>query len=204
MTAANAAVEFRAIKQSASGNDVWVGYYDDLAVFATHAEPLNAQGYHLYSPIKLILRAPRGGALCLLVSYCTRCRSQPEESRFLSGGVNLAYLGIAGPGENGSSFLFLYLAKVCKVRLLYHPGKPSCHTLEPRAENRVFSHTFPNKLLHSLRGQGLVTGRTMGGQTISYQNASLTSPNRFILLSRIVTFRLNLLMALMNGEVRNL
>lgn len=69
----------------------------------------------------------------------TRCRSKPEKGRFLSGGVNLAYLGIAGPGENGSSFIFLYLAKVCKVRQLYHPGKPSCHILEPRAENSCVS-----------------------------------------------------------------
>jgi P4 family phage/plasmid primase-like protien len=54
MTAANEAIELRAIKQSTSGNDVWVGYFNDPAILTVHAECLNAQGYHIYSPINPI------------------------------------------------------------------------------------------------------------------------------------------------------
>lgn len=53
MTAANAAVELRAIKNG----HVLVGYYNDPTIFATHAKPLNEDGYHIYSPINPILPA---------------------------------------------------------------------------------------------------------------------------------------------------
>jgi P4 family phage/plasmid primase-like protien len=47
------AVELRAIRNE----DVWVGYYDDPAIFETHARRLNSAGYHIYSPINPILPA---------------------------------------------------------------------------------------------------------------------------------------------------
>ena len=56
MTNTKEAVELRAIKQSASGNDVWVGYFNDPAILKVHAERLNTQGYHIYSPINPILQ----------------------------------------------------------------------------------------------------------------------------------------------------
>jgi P4 family phage/plasmid primase-like protien len=56
MTTANEATELRAIKQSASGNDVWVGYFNDPVILKVHAERLNTQGYHIYSPINPILQ----------------------------------------------------------------------------------------------------------------------------------------------------
>ena len=56
-TLANPAIELRAIKPLASGgNDVFVGYYNDPAILATHAKRLNDAGYHIYSPINLILQ----------------------------------------------------------------------------------------------------------------------------------------------------
>ena len=51
-----AAIELRAIKSSASDNDVWVGYFNDPAILATHAKRLNEEGYNIYSPINPILQ----------------------------------------------------------------------------------------------------------------------------------------------------